>query len=248
MAKLNVLDAFAGAGGFSLGFELSGCNIIGAIEQDEWACETFAFNHPKAQVIKSDIAKLTDNKIKSIFTETPPHIILGGPPCQGFSICNKNNNDPKDPRNSLFEEFIRLGKILKPKLMVMENVPNLIKARTTSKECVIDIISSELESIGYHVYFKILEATDYGIPQIRKRLFVVASKSKISIPFPKVTHTIFNGQLSLFEKSLTVTDLGEPHESLQVRRKLTGFVTSNHGTFFRSIVQPDSVVRRVFLP
>lgn len=197
-----MLDSFAGAGGFSLGFKLAGCNIIGAIERDEWACETFAFNHPNAEVIKADITTLSDDYLKSLFFKKAPNIILGGPPCQGFSVCNKNNNDPKDPRNSLFEHFIRLGKIFKPEMMVMENVPNLMKATTTNKERVVDIIRSELEKIGYNVYVDILDATNYGVPQIRKRLFIIGTAQELSKPFPSFTHTVFNAQQQLFDRTL----------------------------------------------
>lgn len=186
----SVLDTFAGAGGFSLGFQLAGAKVIGAIEIDQWASETFKFNHPNATVVQSDITKMTDKQLLDTFVNDHPDIILGGPPCQGFSVCNKkNNSDYKDPRNSLFEEFVRVGRLFKPQVMIMENVPNLIKARTASHELVIDIIISELRKIGYHVDYKILEATDYGIPQIRKRLFVVASRTKLTAPFPEKTHT-----------------------------------------------------------
>lgn len=188
----SVLDTFAGAGGFSLGFQLAGAEIIGAIEMDSWACETFQFNHPEATVMQGDITAMTDDQILDAFGKSRPDIILGGPPCQGFSICNKNSGDHKDPRNSLFEEFVRVGRLLKPQVMIMENVPNLIKARTTSHELVIDIIASKLRSLGYEVDYRILEATDYGIPQIRKRLVVVASTIKLSNPFPERTHTTDN--------------------------------------------------------
>ncbi|MEZ5673004.1 MAG: DNA cytosine methyltransferase, partial [Thiotrichaceae bacterium] len=129
-------------------------------------------------------------QIISTFGKLKPDIVLGGPPCQGFSICNKNNGDVKDPRNSLFEEFIRVGRLLKPKVMIMENVPNLIKAKTASKELVIDIIVSELKNLGYYVDYRILDAVDYGIPQIRKRLFVIATQTKLINPFPEKTHSI----------------------------------------------------------
>jgi DNA (cytosine-5)-methyltransferase 1 len=185
----SVLDTFAGAGGFSLGFQLAGAEVIGAIEVDQWASETFKFNHPDATVMQGDIAGITNEQIFSAFGHCRPDIILGGPPCQGFSICNKNNGDYKDPRNSLFEEFIRVGRLLEPQVMIMENVPNLIKAKTASNKLVIDIITSELQKLGYYVYHQILEATDYGIPQIRKRLFVVASQTKLARPFPEKTHT-----------------------------------------------------------
>lgn len=187
--QFSVLDTFAGAGGFSLGFQLAGAKLIGAIEIDSWAVETFQFNHPDAKVLQGDITKITDQEIIDAFGDAKPDIILGGPPCQGFSICNKNSGDPKDPRNSLFEQFIRVGRLLKPKIMIMENVPNLIKAKTEDKILVIDIITSELRNLGYDVSYQILEATDYGVPQIRKRLVVVASMIKLVAPFPEKTHT-----------------------------------------------------------
>jgi len=188
--KFKVLDTFAGAGGFSLGFQLAGADLVGAIEIDSWACDTFRFNHPEAKVIQSDITSLTDEEILLHFGSDRPNVVLGGPPCQGFSICNKNNGDPKDPRNSLFEEFIRVGRLLNPEVMIMENVPNLIKAKTESGELVVDIIVSELRKIGYFVKYKILEATDYGVPQIRKRLVVIATKAEVSDPFPPKTHVV----------------------------------------------------------
>lgn len=196
-----VLDTFAGAGGFSLGFKLAGAKIIGAIEIDSWACQTFQFNHPDTTILKGDITTMSDDSIFQAFSQHKPDIILGGPPCQGFSICNKNNGDPKDPRNSLFKEFIRLGGLFMPSVMIMENVPNLIKAKTKNKELVIDIIKSELEGLGYFVKSQILEATHYGVPQVRKRLIVVATKIKIDEPFPPKTHSIMNNQ-NLFELEL----------------------------------------------
>lgn len=188
--KIRVLDTFAGAGGFSLGFHMAGAEIVGAIESDSWATETFQENHPEALVIKSDIAELTDQEISKLFGNLSIDVILGGPPCQGFSIANKKNGDPKDPRNSLFREFIRVGKIIQPKIMIMENVPNLIKAKTHEGELVIDIITKELEYLGYHVEHNIIEATNFGVPQIRKRLVVVASKVKLNKFFPEPTHYV----------------------------------------------------------
>ncbi|CAG1771703.1 DNA cytosine methyltransferase [Geobacter sp.] len=199
--SFTVLDTFAGAGGFSLGFQLAGAKIVGAIEVDNWASETFSFNHPDSVVMQGDITQISDDQIVESFGSLRPDIILGGPPCQGFSICNKNSGDPKDPKNSLFKEFIRVGRLLQPKVMIMENVPNLIKARTESKELVIDIIVSELEKLNYHVDFGILEATDYGVPQIRKRLVVVASRTKMRKPFPDKTHTVCD-QRSLLNYNL----------------------------------------------
>lgn len=202
---MKVLDTFAGAGGFSLGFKNAGYKIIGAIETDAWACETFAFNHPDAIVINSSIEEIDDDEILQIFGKNRPDIILGGPPCQGFSICNKNSGDSKDPRNSLFEEFVRVGKVLDPKVMIMENVPHLIKAKTATKELVINIINSELSKLGFFVYSDILEAVNYGVPQIRKRLFVIASKKKLHRPFPEATHSPTTDELFTFLLKRTPT-------------------------------------------
>ncbi len=197
-----VLDTFAGAGGFSLGFQMAGAEIIGAIEIDSWASETFAYNHSKATVLQKDITTLSDKQIISTFGKSKLDIILGGPPCQGFSICNQNNGDPKEPRNSLFQEFIRMGRLLNPQVMIMENVPNLVKAKTKNKELVIDIIVSELENLGFNVSYAILNATNYGVPQIRKRLFVMATKFKILNPFPDQTHKVID-EPTLFDEQLT---------------------------------------------
>lgn len=183
-----VLDLFAGAGGFSLGFRLAGCEIIGAIEIDKWAAETFAYNHPNSPVIQADMATITEDDIKELCKNKKPTIVLGGPPCQGYSVCRKNAGDPKDPRNNLFKELVRVASIFEPELLIMENVPNAINARTNSKEKVIDILNKELTEMGYYVYVKILQSTDYGIPQIRKRLFVIASKTNLANPFPSPTH------------------------------------------------------------
>lgn len=203
--KKKVLDTFAGAGGFSLGFHLSGkYEIIGAIEKDSWAAETFKFNHPNSKVIHNSIELLKDDEIIDLFKDQKPDVILGGPPCQGFSIANKNAGDPKDPRNSLFEEFIRIGSLLSPDVMIMENVPNLIRSRTKEKTLVIDIILRELEKIGYNASFRILKATDYGIPQIRERLFVIATKYLLENPFPKPTHKLPNQPDDLFRNNLKI--------------------------------------------
>lgn len=187
MAKPKVFDVFAGAGGFSLGFQMAGCDIIGAIERDKWAADTYSFNHPNAKMMLGDIESFSDADITTTIDGTPD-IIIGGPPCQGFSICRKNAGDPKDPRNSLFTEFIRMAKIYSPKVMVMENVPNIVKAKTKTGERVVDIIEKEFTDLGYHVYYNILAASDYGVPQMRHRFVLIASKQELIRPFPQKTH------------------------------------------------------------
>ena len=185
-----VLDTFSGAGGFSLGFQHAGAEIVGAIESDKWASETFSFNHPDAKVVTRDIEETSNRSLGQLFRDRKPDVLLGGPPCQGFSVCRRDAGDPKDPRNSLFMEFLRVAAFFRPKLCVLENVPGLLKARIKSGEHVVNVIEKELKTLGYHVYHRVLHATDYGVPQLRRRLFVVASKTALECPFPSPTHTL----------------------------------------------------------
>lgn len=189
-----VMDVFSGAGGFSLGFEMAGCEIIAAIEQDKWAADTFKYNHPNAKMFLGDIQSFSDEYLKSEIIEQPD-IIIGGPPCQGFSVCIQNAGDPKDPRNSLFTEFIRMAKIFSPSILVMENVPNIEKAKTKSGKKVVDIIREEFEHLGYIVYHTVLTASDYGVPQMRQRFVLIASKNKLDVPFPQKTHYVVSDEI-----------------------------------------------------
>jgi DNA (cytosine-5)-methyltransferase 1 len=201
--KLRVLDIFAGAGGFSLGFQAAGYSIVGGVEVDQWACETFAFNHPQAVVVKADITQLTDTEIIEKFAGCFPDVVLGGPPCQGFSVANRQAGDPKDPRNSLFTEFLRVGRLLEPKLLALENVPHLALAKTGDGQSVLEIIKRSLEDLGYFTYSAVLSATSFGVPQIRNRLFIVAARQPLENPFPLPTHYWRNGAApSLFDEDL----------------------------------------------
>lgn len=188
MDRVKVFDVFSGAGGFSCGFEMAGCTVIGAIERDKWAADTFMYNHPFAKTLLGDIETFSDETLKDQIKA--PDIIIGGPPCQGFSICTKNAGDPKDPRNSLFTEFVRMARIFSPSVMVMENVPNIIKAKTKAGTLVVDIIRQEFEGMGYYVYCSVLTASDYGVPQMRQRFILIASKQQLERPFPAKTHFV----------------------------------------------------------
>ena len=112
--NMNVLDLFAGAGGFSLGFQLAGYSVVGGVEIDKWAAETFQHNHPSVKMLVGDITSFSDEDVLDAFLDRKPDIVLGGPPCQGFSVCTKNAGDPTDPRNSLFTEMIRFGYLFSP--------------------------------------------------------------------------------------------------------------------------------------
>ena len=174
---MNIIDLFAGCGGLSTGFEMAGFNIPVAIEKDEWASETYKANHPNTKVITEDITKITDPK-SILPNKMNIDGIIGGPPCQGFSLSGKR--DPKDPRNSLFMDFVRFIKEIKPKFFMMENVPGILSMKTASNEFVRDLILDEYDNAGYNAQYKILNAAEYGVPQSRTRVIFIGIRKDIA--------------------------------------------------------------------
>jgi DNA (cytosine-5)-methyltransferase 1 len=190
---MKIIDLFAGCGGMSLGFKMAGFQSVWAVEKDEWASETYRFNHPKVEVFTGDITKIKSPK--SIFSEKIEiDGIIGGPPCQGFSL--SGNRDLKDPRNSLFMDFARFVAEFRPKFFVMENVKGILSMRTHTKTLVKDIICQEFEQIGYKITVFTLNAADYGVPQARQRVFFIGIRSDFKFDekllFPPIQLTAEN--------------------------------------------------------
>ncbi len=204
LASPRVLDLFVGCGGLSTGFEKAGFEIIAGIDNWDDALSTFAYNHPRANPINADLG---DPGIVGILSELGPvEVIVGGPPCQGFSISGKR--DPDDPRNRLYEGFVRAVQHLRPEYFLMENVPNL---QTMMRGTIVEGIVTEFEDLGYKVHSKILIASEFGVPQNRRRLFLVGQRvegnSKLSFEFPSASHP--DNTVSCFE---AISDL--PDESV----------------------------------
>ena len=180
---MKVIDLFAGCGGLSLGFEMAGFEIPLAIEKDEWASETYKKNHPYTKVLTSDITQITDLDNLISKDDLPIDGIIGGPPCQGFSL--SGNRDKNDPRNSLFIEFVRFVKFFKPKFFVMENVIGILSMKTKDNQYVKDLILSEYDTAGYNVKICKLNAAEYGVPQSRLRVIFIGIRK--DIPFNEKT-------------------------------------------------------------
>ncbi len=220
-AVYTFIDFFGAPGGLSLGFEMVGFKGIGALDIFKAGMETYTFNFPESKVIVEDIKKISVNDFKKELgiTSYEIDVVIGGPPCQGFSTIGRvkiaslarngtwklNNHHPRfidDPRNELYKEFIRMVNGLKPQIIVMENVPGMMSYR--NGEIVSEIIE-DFDSIGYTAQARILNAVEYGVPQVRKRIFFIAVRKDLKIPilWPKPTHTYFNSMLStgfLFEE------------------------------------------------
>lgn len=174
--QINVVDVFCGAGGLSTGFREAGFNIILGIDFDKNAIQTYKHNHPETIAVTENITALKKEKIRELIGNSDVDMVIGGPPCQGFSLAGKR--DPKDPRNSLFMDFLRIVSELKPKFFVMENVPGLLSMKTSDGRSVFEIIESESNAKGYFIHKHLLNAWEHGIPQKRKRVFIIGSKFK----------------------------------------------------------------------
>jgi DNA (cytosine-5)-methyltransferase 1 len=177
--KLNVLDLFCGCGGLSLGFEQAGFKIVLGIDSWNEALNTFKENHKNANILCTDLSKLNSKEVAKEYIDNSIDIIIGGPPCQGFSISGKRN--PGDPRNNLYKSFVSFVDDFKPKAFIMENVPNLV-AMNEGK--VKNQICNEFERLGYKVVYKVLLASNYGIPQNRKRVIFVGLRNGKEFKFP----------------------------------------------------------------
>jgi len=203
--KLIVFDLFAGAGGFGLGFEQAGFEVSLALEMDAWACDTLRQNHSDMTIIQTDIRGFANPQVIKAVSKIRPDIIIGGPPCQGFSIAGPAQKDLKDPRNTLFKDFAKWIEVLEPKSFVMENVKGLLSRRNSDGENVVEIMKRTFADLGYFVEVWTLNSAEYGVPQIRERIFIVGHQKGSEIGKPPVTHTFNkmisnNGNLTLFEE------------------------------------------------
>ncbi len=193
------VDLFAGAGGFGLGFEMAGFNKSLSVEIDAWACDTLRHNNPLAQTLQADIREYNSHQAIRLACPIKPDVIIGGPPCQGFSVAGPAKKDPNDPRNSLFTNFAQWVCVLEPRAFIMENVKGLLSRTNAEGEMVIDIILPTFREIGYQVGIWLLNAADYGVPQVRERVFIVGNREGRVLGEPKRTHvdlTVTKGQLS----------------------------------------------------
>ena len=184
MSKFTVIYLFSGAGGLSKGFLDAGFEVVLGIDFDDSALKTFGKNHGNAKALKLDLYNL-DN-IECIIKEfNKKHdvldVLVGGPPCQGFSLAGKREED--DKRNTLYKAMVRLAEEMKPRAIVLENVPGMLTLYNGAGKT---RIFSDFEKLGYTMSVKVLYAPEYGVPQIRKRAFFVGLlDAEKEFEFPK---------------------------------------------------------------
>jgi DNA (cytosine-5)-methyltransferase 1 len=183
--KLTVIDLFSGCGGFSYGFQQAGYHVILGVDNTAVALKTFKKNHNNSKTLLLDLHD--DDSINKIIESKGNHnvdVIIAGPPCQGFSLTGSRNEN--DERNTLFNAVFNLAKKVNPKAIIIENVQGLLNLyKGKAKKEIIELC----EEMGYNCNPKLLYAPDYGVPQIRKRVFFVAIKRELGIfEFPESTH------------------------------------------------------------
>jgi len=176
------IDLFSGCGGMSLGFRMAGIKSILASDIDENCEKTFRRNFPDVPFICKDITDISHQEVTDMVGDAVPDIIIGGPPCQGFSLANKRRGKiADDPRNRLFYGFVKFVDWFSPKAFVMENVKGLLSMQGGK---VIQTILEEFAKAGqygYNVAYKVLKASDYGVPQNRERVVLIGLRNDLGI-------------------------------------------------------------------
>lgn len=187
---LTHIDCFSGPGGICTGLHAAGFETLIAIEFIKSCVDTYAANHPEVHVIHSDIRDVTAEQILPYIPENGVDLVTSGMPCETFSTAGNSSRAAYDDRQFLFREGIRIAKITNARMILFENVPMITTKRIAkdSKKLVLDVLKEELAEAGYKNYKQfIIDAEKYGVPQKRKRFFILASKEptdKISAPKP----------------------------------------------------------------
>lgn len=179
------IDLFSGCGGLSLGFEFAGYTSVIAIDFWQDALTTYAYNRESANTLCADLSKLNPENIKEKYHIGNVDVIIGGPPCQGFSVAGKRIID--DERNELYKAFVNFVRVFRPKAFVMENVPTIL---SMGGGIIKDAIIGDFRELGYNLNYQVLMASDFGVPQNRRRALFVGLKNGEIFQFPHSTVTL----------------------------------------------------------
>ena len=206
------ISLFSGCGGLCYGVKAAGFQIVGASEIHKGFREIHALNFPSTKQLTHDVKDFTERKCRKILqVEGTIDLMIGGPPCQGFSLTGKR--DVRDKRNTLFADYLRIAQVIEPRVILLENVKLLTSMKDPNGHLVSERILSEFTRMGYNSKFFCLNAKKYGVPQHRERVFFIAVNNKIDIPpsilFP--THAklpdMFGSKKAYFTFGDAVSDL-----------------------------------------
>lgn len=182
-SNLTAIDLFCGCGGLTVGLTRSGIDVLAGIDSWDRAIETYVLNNKHIGLCK-DLTQYPPEQFALDTGITKCDILTGGPPCQGFSIAGKRDNN--DPRNSLFMEYVKYLDYFKPKAFIMENVMGILSMKTANGNKAIDLITEEL-SKNYNILINRLYASDFGVPQNRRRVVIIGIRKDLNIiPTPPI--------------------------------------------------------------
>ncbi|UZP04706.1 DNA cytosine methyltransferase [Clostridium botulinum] len=225
MDKPKILDLFCGCGGLSLGFENAGFEVALAIDIWSDAIKTYNNNHSKPVAICKDIHELDNDYLKTFSQEENIVGVIGGPPCQGYSTVG--TRDVNDPRNHLYLEYCRVVEVIKPKFFVIENVKGLL---TLNNGMFKDDIIHRFSKLGYNISFKVLNASNYGVPQNRQRVFFIGLKEdEFEFPMEK------DYKVSTFEALSDLPELDVMEECFEIYSYKDGEVSE-----YQRLMRKDS--------
>jgi len=203
--KYSIVSLFSGCGGLDYGFKKENFSILWANDKLKPACESYTYNIG-AHILCEDILKVNIDNIPRA------EVVIGGPPCQGFSGIGKR--DPKDKRSLLVGNYLEVINNIKPKIFLFENVPTILSAKAPNGNKVLDKLIVAFKKLGYSVDVHILNAADYGVPQRRKRLFIIGNNFNATISVPPATHSEKGKDLkkwvSVFD---AISDLSTPTQN-----------------------------------
>jgi DNA (cytosine-5)-methyltransferase 1 len=228
--SFNFIDLFSGCGGFSTGLEMAGHQCLLGVDFDADAIASFAHNHVHAKTFLGDIKTLKSSQIVDLVGGKKIHMVVGGPPCQGFSTVGKG--EVTDDRNKLFLEFVRVVRDLKPQIIILENVTGLL-AKKNNK--ILTAIFCEFQKLGFNMQAQVLSSENYGVPSRRRRTFIMGVQGG-HCQFPEAIFGV-GGQNAF----ITVG------EALANLKALDG-VIYNHDTTKAMIKNPLDLKRLSFIP
>lgn len=203
------ISLFTGAGGLDIGFREAGFRCLFASDIMKEAAETYRSNNPETPFACKDVRQLQTSEIRDSIGSSKVDVIVGGPPCQGFS--NMGNKNSGDPRNLLFESYVRIVHDIKPSCFLFENVKGLY---TMFEGRYFDKVVAAFASIGYDLYFSLLNTANYGVPQKRERVIIVGSRTGREFLFPRPSSTAFGGIPSYANVGEAIGDLADKHEEV----------------------------------
>jgi len=243
-----LVDLFSGAGGFSVGLAAAGLNPVLGVDVLRPSIETYARAHAGAATILGDIRRVDSALIAEALNGRRVDVVSAGVPCQGFSICNRKRHDG-DQRNRLFREFIRIVREVKPRAVLLENVSTL---RSAGAGSFARDIERAIADCGFQVEWRILNAADFGVPQLRRRLFFVGVRKRGAFRWPEPTHgegrlphvTVWDaiGDLPALESGEAATQWAMPPQTEYQRAMRDGAETLHNHEAPR---HPASTIQRI---